>query len=144
MVVKHCGKQVVCCTDGVEVTCEVQVDILHRNDLRVSAACGAALDAKHGAKRGLAKSDHAVLANAAHTVGKTDGGGGLSLARRGGGDRRYKHQLAVVTLAVFQQRVVDLCLVFAVLLEIFFIHARDFCNLGNGLHFCALCNFNVT
>jgi len=143
VIVEHCRQKVVCRTDSVEVTCEVQVDILHGNDLCVSAACGAALDAEHGTERGLTQSDHAVLTDAAHTVGKTDGSSGFPLTRGCGCNCRYQNKLAVFTIVVFEQCVVYFCLVFAVLFEIFFIHTCDLCDLGNGLHFCALCNFNV-
>ena len=39
MVVDHCCQQVVSCTNRMEVTGEMKVDILHRNNLCVSAAC---------------------------------------------------------------------------------------------------------
>src|SRR3990170_1185699 len=39
------GQQVVGSRDGVNVTGEVEVEILHRDHLAVAAACGAALDA---------------------------------------------------------------------------------------------------
>ena len=38
VVVDHGCQQVVCCTDRMEVTCEVKVDIFHRNYLSISAA----------------------------------------------------------------------------------------------------------
>ena len=47
VVVDHSGKKVICCSDCVEVTCEMQVDVFHRNDLCITAACGAALDAEN-------------------------------------------------------------------------------------------------
>ena len=39
MVVDHCCQQVVSCTDCMEVTGEMKIDVLHRNNLCVSAAC---------------------------------------------------------------------------------------------------------
>ena len=48
VVVKHCRKKVVRRTDGVEITCKVEVDILHRYDLSVAAARSAALYAEYG------------------------------------------------------------------------------------------------
>jgi hypothetical protein len=45
--VERSGEQVVRRRDRVEVAVEVEVDLLHRNDLRVAAAGSAALDAEH-------------------------------------------------------------------------------------------------
>ena len=46
MVVKQCCQQIVCRGDRMKITGKMQVQILHRNDLGVSAACCAALDSK--------------------------------------------------------------------------------------------------
>ena len=46
VVVEHRGEKVMCRADGVEVACEVKVDRLHRDDLRVPSAGRAAFDAK--------------------------------------------------------------------------------------------------
>ena len=48
MSVDHGGEQVVGGADGVDVAGEVEVEVLHGNDLGVAAAGGAALDAEHG------------------------------------------------------------------------------------------------
>ena len=50
MVVDHCCKQVVCCTDCVEIACEMEVDVFHRYYLCVSAACCTALNAEYRSK----------------------------------------------------------------------------------------------
>ena len=68
-VVQHGGDQVVGCGDGVEVAGEVQVDILHGDDLGVSAAGGAALQAEDGTEGGLAQGKTYILALAAERVG---------------------------------------------------------------------------
>ena len=95
MVIQHCGKKVVCCADSVEITGKVEVNILHRNYLRPSAACGAALYTENGAKGRLAQSNHNVFADTGKTVRKTDGGSCLSLTCGGGGHCRNKNKLAV-------------------------------------------------
>ena len=95
VVVEKSGQQVVGSADGVEVAGEVQVDILHGDDLSVAAAGSAALDAEHGAERGLAQADHGVLAELVERVGKADGRGGLALARGGGADGGDEDQLCL-------------------------------------------------
>ena len=54
---EHRGEQVVRGADRVDVAGEVEVHVLHRHDLRVAAAGGAALDPEHGAERRLAQAE---------------------------------------------------------------------------------------
>ena len=95
-VVDHRGQQVVGCADGVEVTGEVEVDVLHRHHLRIAAAGCAALDAKNGAEGRLAEAEHGLLAQRIHGVGQTHAGGRLALACGGGADGRDEDQLALL------------------------------------------------
>ena len=64
VVVEHRGEQVVRRGDGVEVAGEVQVDLVHRDHLRVAAAGRAALHPEHRPERRLADADHDLLARA--------------------------------------------------------------------------------
>ena len=50
MVIDHGSEEIISCCDGVDVTCEVKVDVLHRDDLGVSAARRAAFDAEDRAQ----------------------------------------------------------------------------------------------
>jgi len=50
-------------SDGVKVAGEVEIDILHRHDLGIAAAGGAALDAERRAERRLAQAQHRLLAD---------------------------------------------------------------------------------
>src|SRR5699024_9412529 len=60
--------------DRVEVSGEVQIDVLHRDHLCVAAAGGAALDAHDGAQRRFAQRDHGAVALQGEGVRETDGG----------------------------------------------------------------------
>ena len=124
VVVEHGGQQVVGRADGVEVAGEVEVDVLHGDDLGVAAAGRAALDAEHRAEGGLAQGDGDVLADAAQAVGQTDGGGGLALARGGGRDGGDQDQLAVLTGRLPKKLRINFGLVTAVLFQILFIDVR--------------------
>ena len=95
VVVDQRREQVVGGGDGVEVAGEMEVDVLHRHDLRIAAAGGAALHAEAGAERGLAQAQHRLLADAVERVGEADRGRRLALARRRRGDRGDEDQLAV-------------------------------------------------
>ena len=88
--VERGGEQVVGGRHGVEVAVQVEVDLLHRHDLRVAAAGAAALDAEDWSHRGLAETEHRALADLPEPLGERDRGGGLALAglrrRDGSGD----------------------------------------------------------
>ena len=61
--VEHRREQVVGRADRVDVAGEVEVEVLHRHDLRHAAAGGAALDAEHRAERRLAQAGDRPLAD---------------------------------------------------------------------------------
>src|SRR5690348_695770 len=69
-------------TDRVEITREVQIDVLHGNNLRVAPASGAALDSEARAQRWLAQADGRALSDTVEAISKADRGGRLALARR--------------------------------------------------------------
>ena len=86
VVIQHGSQKVVGRADGMEVTGEVEVDILHGNNLGIAAAGCTALDAEDRAERGLAQRDNGVLSDLAQTVGEADGGGGFPFTGRRRGD----------------------------------------------------------
>ena len=125
VVVQHGGQQVVGRADGVEIAGEVQIDVFHGHDLGVAAAGRAALDAEDGPERRLAQRHHHVLADLAQAVGQADRGRRLAFAGGRGRDGRDQHELAVGTLAVFEEiDVVDLGLGAAVELQILPVDPR--------------------
>ena len=142
MIVKHGGKQVRRRTDGVHIAREVEVDILHGDDLRISAACGAALHAEHGAQRGLTQGDNHVLADTAHAVRKSDGGRRLALPCRSGRNGGDKDEFPLLARAVHDGKI-DFCLVLSVVLDVVLRKPRLFGNLQNWFKLGTLCNFNI-
>ena len=130
--VDHGGEQVVGRADGVDVAGEVEVEVLHGDELRIAAAGGAALDAEDRAERRLAQGQHRVDADGVHGLGEADGGDRLALTQRRRRDRRHVDDLAVrrVLEALEDGHVVDLGLVAPVELELVLEDARL---LGDGL-----------
>jgi len=55
------GKQIVGSRDGVDVTCQVQIKLVHGNHLRVSTAGRAPLDPESGSLGGLPDAGKSVL-----------------------------------------------------------------------------------
>ncbi len=95
VVVDHRGEQIVRGGDRVEIAGEMQVDLVHRRDLRISAARRAALHAEARPERGLAQADRDALADARERVAETDRGRRLAFARRRRADRGDEDELAV-------------------------------------------------
>ena len=86
MIVHHGCQQIVGRADGVEISGEMQVDVLHGHHLGIAAAGGAALDAEHRPQGGLPERYHHIFSNLFQPVRQADGGGGFPLARRRGGN----------------------------------------------------------
>ena len=95
VIVEHRGEQIVRRGDGVEIAGEMQVDVVHRRDLRMSAAGRAALLPEAGAERGLAQADRRALADAHQAVAEADRRRRLAFARRRRVDRGDEDQLAL-------------------------------------------------
>ena len=145
VIVDQRREQIVRRADGVEVAGEVEVDVLHRHDLRIAAAGGAALNAETGTERGLAQTAQRLFADVIEAVREADGRRRLAFAGGRGRDRRDEDQLAV-GLAVERGDVVegDLALVVAVGLHMFGrdaeLVARD---VDNRPHLGGLRNLDV-
>ena len=95
VVVDQRREQVVGGGDGMKIASEMEVDVLHRHDLRPAAAGSSALDAEIRAQRGLAQADRGLLADPGEAVTETHGRGGLALTSRRRTDGGHQDQLAV-------------------------------------------------
>ena len=114
----------------MEIAGEVQIDVLHRDHLRVAAACCAAFDAKHRTERRLANRDHTVLPDAAQAIGQTDGDGGFAFACGRGIDGGDEYQFA---FALCVGQLADFGLVVAVAFDVCFAQSdlrRDVANVS--------------
>ena len=141
VIVEHGSQQVVCGADGVEVAGEMQIDILHRHDLGIAAACRAALDAEYGAERRLAQCGDRLFPEAVQRIRQPHRGGGLALARRGRGDGGDQDQPARLLPRADGER--QLRLVFAVGFKAAGVNAGCGGDFGNGAQGACLRNLNV-
>ena len=82
-------EQVVCGGDRVQVAGEMEVQVLHRHDLRVPAAGRTALDPEDRSERGLADAEHGVGVDQPEPLDEPDRGRCLALALRGRRDRSH-------------------------------------------------------
>ena len=86
MVVEQRGNHVVSRRNGMKISREMQIDILHGQDLCVSASRCTTLHAETRAERWFAKDRNRLLSDFVQTEGETDGDGCLTDARLGGRD----------------------------------------------------------
>ena len=144
VVVQHGAEQVVRGGDGVHVAGKVQVDVLHRHNLRIAAAGRAALDAEYRTEGRLAQRDHRVFAELCHRLTEADGRGGLALARGGGVDGGDEHQLAVFTALQLGPHVCgQLGLVLAVQLQVVRVQSGGRGDFRDRAHLAALRDFDI-
>ena len=126
----------------MEIAGKVQVDVLHGHHLSVAAPGRAALDAEHGAQRGLAQADHCLLPDLVQAIGQTNRGRGLALAGGGWADGGDQDQLGLPgQLADLGQ--IQLRLVLAVQLQVLRVDAGLRRDLRDLLHLVGLGDLNV-
>ena len=88
-------EQVVRCRDRVEVSREVEVQVLHRDDLRITASSRASLHAEHRPERRFPQAQDGLAAEDTEALRERDRRRRLSLAGRSGRDRCDVDQLGV-------------------------------------------------
>jgi len=119
------GDEVVGGGDGVDVAGQMQVEVLHRDDLAIAAAGRAALDAECRPHAGLADAGDGLVAEDAQTLHQADAGRRLALAERGGSDGRHVDVLAHRPVGQLGQGVeVDFGFGFAVVDQVVFGQAQ--------------------
>jgi hypothetical protein len=98
VIIDHRRQQIMGQADGMEITGEVQVNVLHRHHLCVATAGRAALQAEAGSQRRLAQAHHGAGADSVERIAQAHAGGRLAFTRRRGADSGHKDQLAVVAI----------------------------------------------
>ena len=95
MVVKHgCQKHMGRCY-GMEIAGKMQVNVLHRHNLRIAAACCAALNAHAGAERRFAQGNDNFLPDFGKPLCQAYRSGGFAFTGRGRGNGRNQNKFSV-------------------------------------------------
>ena len=79
----------------VEITCEMEVDILHGNDLCMTATRRASFDTKTGAETRLAEADRGFFTNFIERISKTHSRRRFALTGWGWCNACNKNQLGI-------------------------------------------------
>ncbi len=122
--------QVVGRSDGMDIACEVKVEVLHRDHLAVAAAGRSALDPEGRSLAGLADTGYGALSQHPQPLRQAHSGGGLTFAKGRGSDGGHIDILALgAVLELLKDVEMDLRLVFAIGLDVILAEAQ----LGNDL-----------
>jgi len=142
--VDRSGHQVVGDADGVNVAGQVEVEVLHGDDLRVAAAGRTAFDAKGRPLRWLADAADHVLAQHAQALSQADRGGRLAFSKWGWRDGRHINVLAGWPVGVaFDDIQMHFGFVLAEGFEIIDAQAQTRGNVDDRLEFGCLGNIQV-
>ena len=88
----------------MEIARKVQVDLLHRQHLGITATSSSPLDAEAGTERRLTQSDCSFLANLIKTQRQTNADGGLTNTRLRRTDSGHQDQTALLDLFFINER----------------------------------------
>ena len=141
VIVEHRREQRVRARDRVEVAGEVEIDVVHRHDLRVAAAGSAALHAEHRAEAGFANAERDFLLHAPERLRESDGDGALPFAGRRGIRRRDDDEAAADRTLRDLER--DLRLVLAVEIELVALEPELGGDVLDRTHFDFLRDFDI-
>ena len=141
MIVEHRRQQIVRRGNRVKIAGEVEVDVLHRHDLRVAAARRPALHAEHRSHARLAHAEDGVLAEPTHRLREPDERGALPLAGGGRIDTGDEHEAPF--RGALRHLEIDFGLVLPVQIELVRVQTK----IGGDVHDRAklgvLCDLNI-
>ena len=82
----------------MEVACKMEIDLLHREHLCISASCSSTLHTEAWTEGRFAQGKDRLLADLVHAKGKSYRNGSLADAGLGRGDGSDKNKIAVLYL----------------------------------------------
>ena len=141
VVIYHGSQQIVCCCDSMQVTCEVQVDVFHRNYLSIAAASCAAFYAHAGTQGGFTQTCDRIFAHFLQCLCQTDCYCCFAFTCGCGVNSCNQNQFCIFVVFDFiEVFVADFAFVFAVAINVFFGNTCFFCYFQDVFHFTFLRN----
>ena len=127
----------------MEVSSEMEVDLLHRKNLSISATCSTAFHTEAWTERRLPKSYDGFLADLIKSKCQTHRYSSLTDTCLGCSNCSNKYELAFGNLFLINQLTGNLRHIAAILIHFLFRNSDTFSNLGNSTHFDASGNFDI-
>ena len=82
-------------TNRMKIAGKVEIDILHRHHLRITAACRTSLHPKTWTQAGLTQADRCIFPNPVQTITQSNAGCRFALTRRCWRDSRNEHEFPI-------------------------------------------------
>ena len=137
-------EQVVRRSYSVHIACKMEIYVLHRDYLCVSAACCAALDTENRSERRLSQGENGVFADNVHRFMQTYRNSGLALTCGSGVDSCDEYQLAIrLILSLLIKTLGEFSLIVTVWLILLLGNTQFLCDLGDLQHFSLLGYLNI-
>ena len=114
--------------DGMEIASEMEINLIHRQNLGITATCSTTLHAEARTQRWFAKSHYSLLANLLHTQGETHGYGGLAITSLGRTDSGNEDEVMVLKLVSVNSGRSNLSDVTAVVFHLVFVNSKFCCH----------------
>ena len=113
----------------------MEINLIHRQNLGVTATCGTTLHAEARTQRWFAKSHYSLLANLLHTQGETHGYGGLAITSLCRADSCNKDEMVILKLVGVNLVRSNLSDVTAVVFHLVFMDSKFCCHFIDRAHF---------
>ena len=136
VIVQEGSNHVVGLSDGMEVACEMEVDLIHRQYLCITATGSTTLHTEARTERRFAQCYNSLLSNLLHTEGETHGYGGLTITSLGRTDSGNEDKMMVLKLVSVNFVRSNLSDVTAVVFYLVFMNSKFCC------HFIDRAQFN--
>ena len=128
----------------MKISCEMKIQIFHRYNLCVSAACSTTFDAETRSQRRLTQRNQCFFIQLCHSLSKSHRGCSLPLPCRSWVDCSYKYKFPIRSVFYcLPQFIRKLGFVFSIQFQIILLNPNTCSHLFDWFHHCLLCNLNV-
>ena len=144
VIIQHSRKQVISRRDRMEISCKMKIQILHGNNLRISASGSSSFDPEARAKGRLTKGDDRFLIKLRQRLPQANRRRRLTLSCRSRIDRSHKYQLPVrPVFDPFPHLIGKLRLILSIEFQFFLHDPYVRRHIPDVCHLCFLCNLNI-
>ena len=127
----------------MEVAGKMEIDLLHREYLCISASCSSTLHAETWTEGRFTQGKDRLLADLVHAKGKSYRNGSLADAGLGRGDGSHENKITILYLLFIYERDIHLGHMASIMSHMLLVDAIFTCKLLYLFQLYATCNFNV-
>ena len=135
IVVQEGSNHVVSLCNGMEIASEMEINLIHRQNLGITATCSTTLHAEARSERWFAKCYYSLLANLLHTQGETYRYRSLTITSLCRADSCNKDEMVILKLVGVNLVRSNLSDVTAVVFHLVFMDSKFCCHFIDRAHF---------